>query len=69
MNFSIQFELPDDLDGTAECECDLCDRVYEAYEAEPISNPLRRLAAGDTIPVGECPDCDSGFLYLVEDED
>lgn len=69
MRIEIQFDLPEDAQGTDEVECDCCDLICEAYEAEPIRNPLKRLAAGDTIPVGECPECDHGFLYLMEDDD
>lgn len=69
MKIEIQFDLPDDLDGTAEVECDCCGNQFEAYEADAIRDPLKRLAAGDTIPVGECPECDNGFLYLMEDDD
>lgn len=69
MKIEIQFDLPEDCDGTTEVECDCCNDYFEAFEALPISNPLKRLAAGDTIPVGECPNCEHGFLYLMEDTD
>lgn len=68
MRIEIQFDLPDDCDGTTEVECDCCGITCEAYEALAIVNPLKRLAAGDTIPVGECPECAHGFLYLMEDD-
>jgi hypothetical protein len=66
---AIQFDLPDDATGTDEVECDCCDAIHEAYEALPIERPLARLSAGDTIPVGECPSCQHGFLYLVDDDE
>jgi len=65
---SIKFNVPEEVQGD-DCECDSCELYVGTWEALPISNPLKQLFAGDVIPVGECPHCDLGLVYLIEEDE
>jgi hypothetical protein len=56
-----------------EYECQNCGGRYTAEEIvdfENITDLLSRIAPGETVPYGECPDKDCGaFVYLIRKED
>lgn len=64
----MKFDVPEEVQGE-DCECDNCSLYVGTWEALPIDDPLKQLQAGDVIPVGQCPHCDDGFIYLIEDEE
>ena len=57
--------LPDDANDNANCECEECGAIVEACSLAPIEDFHRHMYAGDTVPAGQCPECD-GFAYLLE---
>lgn len=38
-------------------QCENCGRVLDYDQLEPVMNPLQRVAPGEIMPYGECPDC------------
>ena len=46
-----------ELSGEDLTECQNCGTVRPERELDDIENLLARLAAGDIVPVGQCPDC------------
>lgn len=50
------------LPGTARCQG--CQRVWFWKETKAVKHIWERVQPGDTMPVGECPDC--GALCMVE---
>lgn len=45
------------------CACANCDWVGTADQAEPCHDFWSRVAPGDTVPAGDCPDC-GAFVFL-----
>lgn len=63
---SIKFKEPFDTDPSTLCECDDCSAEVELWEAMPIINPHHKMHMADVVPAGQCPECQDGFLYLLE---
>ncbi len=61
----IDFNMPSGFDDNALCECDNCDKTFEAWELLGVDNPHKTLRAGDIVPAGQCPECD-GLVYLID---
>lgn len=62
MSLSLQHELPED----AVCVCSNCDWEGPPAEVEDLKDPNQRLYPGETVPAGECPECDCA-VYLKEE--
>ena len=63
---SIKFKTPPDCTVSSACECDDCGAELELWEVTPIVNPQHKMHMGDVVPAGQCPQCASGYVYLLE---
>ena len=55
-----------DLDDGAPVECENCDWVGKAGEMDAINRLTERVAPGEIMPAGECPEC--GALCHISTE-
>lgn len=39
------------------CACQNCEWIGETYELDPIKDSAERVAPGEAVPSGECPEC------------
>lgn len=62
----MKFSLPEDVEPTDTVQCDRCDYKCMVWEADYLKKP-DNLCIGDEIPAGACPNCNSGYVYLLGD--
>ena len=55
--------LNNHVDDGDPCHCDNCDWDGIAVQVDPITDVEQRLTPGETVPVGQCPEC--GALAYV----
>ena len=55
-----------DVDGEARVRCDGCGWLGKGKQVLGIESPSERLAAGEEVPAGECPDCGS-CCFLIDE--
>jgi uncharacterized Zn finger protein (UPF0148 family) len=56
-----------DAEPDVPCQCENCDWTGTASELKPIADLEQRVAAGEIMPAGECPEC--GALAHYKDEE
>ncbi len=54
---TINANKADIMDGEDICACQNCDWRGTIAQCDPIQDIFQRVAPGETMPAGECPDC------------
>ncbi len=68
------FRPANHLGPQATCTCQDCGKTWKIDDTNPIADPSERLAVGEEIPAGECPECgcccavDNGFLIATSNK-